>query len=167
MLDFILPLLKYFDQSDISYLERAALRLGHATWVAEHLKDFASLGIPQMDQETAIAVLERAAARLRERPFDLYGPFHEDGFGALYFELTENRSPVDVHRLLVQWLGQTLSDEQMILAGILLDVAGNAADIEWWSDLKPHTEVGRELWSNLLFTLRRRRWHDDAPRASS
>jgi hypothetical protein len=69
-----------------------------------------------------------------------------------------NTRDIDILGILRTWLGTSLDANRLIIAAMLMALAGTPRDLAWWRSVEPNDEMSHRVWANTYYILQRRRW---------
>ncbi|WP_162909811.1 AAA family ATPase [Aggregatilinea lenta] len=163
MLDALVPVLDRFTAPELTELAVLALRNGHEEWARANL------------MQTILANKNRTSWSTKEdlkQALDLLLSKIPEGSKAIYethefYKLARKRKADDSDRLdfgdnavdaIREWLGEKPSDNQVIVASMLLVEIESEQSLQWWETIIPTSREARDAWSRARFSLRRAKW---------
>ena len=158
MLNAITPILKYFSEDEQRDLADLAHRNRFMDWLKETgldqiLHKAYSHHYPM--QEDIINTLSQATETISNGIRQV----RQTLYPVLY--VAPESAFVDIPDTLREWMGPDPSDEQLIVASIVIAKLGKGEDIQWWQTYKPTTDTAQTAWQNALMGLKRYRWQAD------
>jgi hypothetical protein len=157
MLNILEISLPRFSDWQKSKLATVAADAGFAKWAQDHSlkrKAFKNEEVQYwLTEKSAIETLNACAAAVPEGDWEVR---RADYFSHLK---DKRRVSFDFKELLKRWLGCSPNAKQISVAAMLMDDIGTSEDVAWWRKLEPPSnEPAHQIWSNMFYILRIRRW---------
>ncbi len=140
-------------------LAELVIRGGFPNWVQSHLLDVVLETHFWIKEEDVLGMLAEATDLV---PQGVDKVLKNGEIFRLRLRLKNGYSALttDIVDIVQMWLGSAPGENQITVAAMLLVTFGTRSHIDWWQDLEPKEGLAHTVWSNALYSLKRKRWHD-------